>query len=118
MTATRSRNVLVACIGLLAFLGLLFPLSTLLSMVSTGEVSLLRVVPTVLGALLLLIASLVLLFRKPEHGWTFAVATIALLLGMSWLHATSSPWHWLAIAAAAAGAIIGFRKERGDEAVD
>ncbi|PXV52887.1 hypothetical protein SAMN04487785_106211 [Dyella jiangningensis] len=118
MSGTRTRNVLVAVIGLLAVVGMLFPLSTLLAMVPTGEVAVLRVVPTVLGTLLLLIASLVLLFRKPEHGWTFAVATIALLVGMAWLHATLSPWHGFAVVAAAAGAVIGFRKERGDEAAE
>ncbi|ULU25999.1 hypothetical protein [Dyella terrae] len=108
----------MACIGLLAFLGMLFPLSVLLPMVSSGELSWLRLVPTLAGVLLLLVASTLLLFRRPEHGWTFAITAIALLLGMSWLHAALSFWHWLAIAAAAAGAIIGFRKERGDEAAD
>jgi hypothetical protein len=114
----RSRNLLVACVGLLACVGMLISLSTLWSMVSMGELALLRIVPTALGALLLLIASIVLLFRKPEHGWMFAIATIALLLGMSWLHEGLSVWHWFAVVAAAAGAVIGFRKERGDEAAD
>nr|WP_199043244.1 hypothetical protein [Dyella sp. ASV24] len=118
MTRARTRNVFVACVGLLAFLGMLARLWTLGSMVSLGELSWLQMVPTGIGAVLLLIASTMLLFRKPEHGWTFAVAGIALLLGMSWLHETLSPWHWFAVVAAAVGAVMGFRKERGDEAAD
>jgi hypothetical protein len=114
----RSRNVLVACVGVLAFLGMLMSLAGLWSMVSLGELAFLRVLPTALGTLLLLIASILLWLRRPEHGWIFAVAAIALLLGMSWLHEAWSLWHWFAVLAAAAGAFIGFRKERGDEAAD
>lgn len=119
MTATRSRNVLIACVGLLAFLGLLFRFPGLLELVRNGELAWPRAVATVLGALLLLAACIGLLLRVPERGWTFAVAAIALLLGVFWLPTLmSSVWQWAAIAVACVGAIIGFRQGRGDSATD
>ncbi len=118
MTGARSRNVLVACAGTLAFLGMLVPLATLLPMVQHGELPWLRLMPTLAGMLMLGLDSVALLFRRPEHGWVFAVAAIVLLLGMWWLHETSSPWQWFAVIAAAVGAGHGFRKERGGEAAE
>lgn len=109
----------MACIGLLAFVGMLFLFPGLLQAVRSGVVAWPKVTPTVLGTLLMLIGSIGLLLRRPEGGWTYAVATIALLLGLFWLPSLRlSPWPWLAVLAASAGAIIGFRKGRGDEAAD
>lgn len=78
-----------------------------------------KAVPTALGALLLLIASVSLLLRRPEHGWVYAVAAISLLLGLFWLPSLRQfLWPWLAVLAACAGAIIGFRTGRGGQAAD
>jgi hypothetical protein len=119
MTGTRSRNVFVACIGLLAVVGMFFLFPGLLQMVQAGDIAWHKALPTVLGVLLLLIGSVGLLLRHPERGWTYAVAAIALLLGLFWLPwLRQSLWPWLAVLAACAGAIIGFRMGRGDEAVD
>lgn len=118
VTGTRARNVLVACIGLLAFAGMLFEFSDVLQAVRAG-VAWPKAAPTALGALLLLIGSVGLLLRRPEHGWIYAVAAITLLLGLFWLPSLrQSLWPWLAVVAACAGAIIGFRTGRGDEAAD
>lgn len=119
MSATQSRDVFVACMGLVALVGMLFGAPVLLHMVQVGEVALLKAVPTVLGALLLLIGSLGLLMRRRVRGWCYAVAAIALLLGLFWLPPLLlSFWPWLAVLVACAGAIIGFRKGRGDEAAN
>ncbi|WP_157956548.1 hypothetical protein [Dyella sp. C11] len=118
MTAARTRNVFVACLGLLAVLAMVVPLSTLLPMVKNGELPWLRLFPLLIGMLLLFLDSVALLFRRPEHGWVFALAAIFLLLGMWWLRESSSVWPWFAVIASATGAVYGFRKERGDEAVD
>lgn len=118
MTAARTRNLFVACLGLLAVLGMLVPLSTLLPMVQHGELPWLRLFPTLIGMLLLLLDSVALLIRRPEHGWVFAVAAISLLLGMWWLRESASAWQWFAVIACAIGAGHGFRKERGGEAAD
>jgi hypothetical protein len=118
VTGTRARNVLVACIGLLAFVGMLFEFPDVLQGVRAG-IAWPKAAPTALGALLLLIASVGLLLRRPEHGWIYAVAAITLLLGLFWLPSLrQSLWPWLAVLAASAGAIIGFRTGRGDQAAD
>lgn len=118
VTGTRARNVLVACIGLLAFIGMLFAFPDVLQGWRSG-VAWPKAAPIALGALLLLIASVSLLLRRPEHGWIYAVAAISLLLGLFWLPSLrQSPWPWLAVLAACAGAIIGFRTGRGDQAAD
>ena len=119
MTGTRARNILVAGIGLLALVGMLPEFSGVLQRVQSGLVALYQAVPVALGAVLLLIASVGLLFRRPEQGWSHAVAAIALLLSLFWLPSLRlSLWPWLAVVAASAGAIIGFRKGRGDQAAD
>jgi hypothetical protein len=110
--------VFVACLGLLAVLGMVIPLSTLLPMVKDGELPWLRLFPLLIGMLLLFLDSVALLFRRPEHGWVFAVAAIFLMLGMWWLRESASPWAWLAVLASATGAGHGFRKERGDQAAE
>lgn len=118
VTGTRARNVLVACIGLVAFVGMLSAFPDVLQGVRAG-VAWPKAVPLALGALLLSIGSVGLLLRRPEHGWIHAIAAIALLLGLFWLPSLrQSLWPWLAVVAASAGAIIGFRTGRGDEAAD
>jgi hypothetical protein len=118
VTGTRGRNVLVACVGLVGFAGMLFEFSDVLQAVHAG-VAWPKAVPTALGALLLLIGSAGLLLRRPEHGWIYAIAAITLLLGLFWLPSLrQSLWPWLAVVAACAGAIIGFRTGRGDVAAD
>lgn len=116
---TRARNVLVACLGLLAFAGMSIEFPALMHAMQSGGVAGAKAVPIMLGALLLLIDSASLLLRRPEHGWLFAIAAIALLLGLFWLPSLRlSPWPWFTVAVASAGAVIGFRKGRGDEAAD
>ncbi|KLD65062.1 hypothetical protein Y882_04845 [Dyella japonica DSM 16301] len=108
----------MACIGLLAFAGMLLVFPDVLQGVRAG-IAWPKAAPMVLGALLLLIASVGLLLRRPEHGWIYAVAAITLLLGLFWLPSLrQSLWPWLAVLAACAGAIIGFRTGRGDRAAD
>jgi len=119
MKALRTRNLVVACFGIVAFLGLMLCFPVLLQRVQIGEASVLHAAPVVVGALLLLTASICLLMRWAAYGWLFAIAAIELLLGLFWLPwLRLSPWPWLAVLAASAGAIIGFRKGRGDEAAD
>jgi hypothetical protein len=118
MAGSSSWNAPVACVGLAAFVGMLFRFPVLLQMLENGEVALVKALPTVIGALLLLVASLGLLMRRPARGRIFAIATATLLIGLWWLPTlVFSVWLWLAVLAALAGAAIGFRGGRGTSAV-
>ncbi|HET6553771.1 MAG TPA: hypothetical protein VFG49_09560 [Dyella sp.] len=114
MAGTSSWNAPVACLGLAAFVGMLFRFPVLLRLMEEGAVSLLRAAPTVIGALLLLVASLGLLLRRPARGRLFAVSAAALLLGLWWLPTlVFSFWLWMAVLAALIGAVMGFGTARG-----
>lgn len=115
MAGTSSWNAPVACLGLAAYVGMLLRFPVLVQMVQNGELALLKAVPTVIGALLLLVACLRLLLRRPARGWMFAVAAVALLAGLFWLPAlVFSFWLWLAVAAALVGAVTGYRAGRAE----
>lgn len=117
MAGSSSWNAPVACVGLAAFVGMLFRFPVLLHMLEDGEIAVVKALPTVIGALLLLVASLGLLMRRPARGWIFAIATAMLLIGLLWLPTlVFSVWLWLAVLAAFAGAVIGFRGRRGTPA--
>ncbi|MFC4525743.1 hypothetical protein ISN76_00685 [Dyella halodurans] len=119
MAATSSWNAPVACAGLAAYVGMLFRFPLLVQMVQAGEIALLSAVPTVLGALLLLVACFGLLLRRPIRGWLFAIAAVALLVGLIWLPSlVFSFWLWLAVVVAVAGTVIGFRSRRRAGAED
>lgn len=117
MAGTRSWNAPVACVGLVAFVGMLFRFPVLLHMLENGEIAVLKALPTIMGALLLLVASLGLLLRRPARGAIFAIAAVALVVGLWWLPTlVFSVWLWLAVVAALAGAFIGFHGRRGTPA--
>ena len=108
-----SWNAPVACAGLAAYVGMLFRFPLLVQMVQAGEIAMLGAVPTVLGALLLLVACFGMLLKRPARGWLFALAAIALLIGLIWLPTlVFSFWLWLAVVVAVTGAAIGFRSRR------
>ncbi|WP_430392152.1 hypothetical protein [Dyella sp. 20L07] len=114
MAGTHLWNTPIACVGLAAYVGMLFRFPLLVHMVQNGELSLLQAAPTVIGALLLLVGCLGLLLRRPPRGWLFAIATVALLIGLLWLpNLVFSFWLWMAVLAALAGALVGFRATRG-----
>ena len=114
MAGIRSLNAPVACAGLAAYVGMLFRFPVLAHMVQNGEISLLQAAPTVIGALLLLVACLGLLLRRPARGWLFAIAAVALLIGPLWLpNMVFTFWLWIAVAMALVGALIRFRAGRG-----
>ena len=113
MAGTSSWNAPVACAGLAAYVGMLFRFPLLVQMVQAGEIALVSALPTVLGALLLLVACFGLLLRRPARGWLFAIAAATLLVGLIWLPSlVFSFWLWLAVAVALAGTVIGFRTRR------
>jgi hypothetical protein len=92
---------------------MLFRFPLLVQMVQAGQIPLISALPTVFGAVLLLIACFGLLLRRPVRGWLFAVAAAALLVGLIWLPTlVFSFWLWLAVVVALAGALIGFRTRR------
>ena len=114
MAMSKPWSTPVACIGLAAYVGMLFRFPVLVRLVQAGEVSVAQSAPTVIGALCLLVASLGLLLRRPARGWLFAVAAVLLLLGLAWLPTlVFSFWLWLGVLAAVAGAAIGFLGGRG-----
>ena len=109
MAGTSRWNAPVACAGLAAFVGMLFRFPVLVHMLENGEIALVKAVPIVVGALLLLMGCLGLLLRRPSRGALFAVAAIALLVALWWLPGMMfSVWLWLGVAAAVGGAAIGF----------
>ncbi|WP_147281777.1 hypothetical protein [Dyella solisilvae] len=112
MAGTSSWNAPVACAGLAAVIGLLIRFPLLWRMTETGEVSLLKALPVVVGALSLLIGSLALLWRRQGWGRLFMVAAIALLAAMFGLTGVLfSVWLWLGMLAALGGAAIGLRSK-------
>jgi len=117
MARPSSWNTSVVCVGLIAFVGMLFRFPVLVHMLENGEIAVLKALPTVIGALLLLVASLGLLLRRPARGAIFAVAAVALLAGLWGLPTlVFSVWLWLAVAVALAGTLLGFHGHRGKPA--
>lgn len=108
MAGISRWNAPVACVGLAAFVGMLFRFPVLLHMLERGEIALLKAVPIVVGALLLLIGCLGLLLRRPSRGVLFIVAAVALLVALWWLpDMMFSVWLWLGVLAVIGGAAIG-----------
>lgn len=119
MAGASSWNAPVACAGLAAYVGMLFRFPLLVQMVQAGEIAILSAVPSVLGALLLLVACFGLLLRRPVRAWLFAITAVALLVGLIWLPTlVFSFWLWLAVTVALAGTVIGFRAKRRAGAPD
>lgn len=117
MIRTSPWNAWVACVGLAAYVGMLFRFPVLVQMVQQGEVSLVKAAPTVLGALMLLVASLGLLLRRPAREVLFAASAVLLLIGLWGLPTlVFSFWLWLAVLAAIVGAVLGFIRRRGTPA--
>jgi hypothetical protein len=108
----------VACVGLAAYVGMLFRFPLLVGMVQAGEISVVQAAPTVLGAVMLLVASLGLLLRRPARGWMFAFAALGLLLGLIWLPTlVFSFWLWVAVLASIAGALVAWLGSRAQPPV-
>jgi hypothetical protein len=117
MARSRSWNALVACVGLAAYVGMLLRVPVLVQWVQSGMLSLTQAAPTVIGALLLLVASFGLLLRRPARGGLLALSMLLLLAGRIGLPAqVFSFWPWLAVAAALAGALLAFLPHRGTPA--
>ncbi|WP_157971372.1 hypothetical protein [Dyella sp. C9] len=108
---------MIACVGLAGYVGMLFRFPVLVQMVQAGEIAVVKAVPTVIGALCLLVACLGLLLRRPARRWLFVVAAVLLLAGLLWLPTlVFSFWLWIAVVAALAGALLGFVGGRGTAA--
>lgn len=82
MTALSSWRVLVGCAGIVVLLAIATAVRTAWAMVNDGEVSVLRVLPLVVGGLLLLIASVRLLLKRPMRGKTYIAAALAMMMGV------------------------------------
>lgn len=117
MPLARKWSGWLAVLGLAGGLGMASRFPALLQAVELGEVAFLKPVPVVLGVALLLIASLMLLVRGMTRGKLFAAAAALLLISRFRMATIDfSPWLWLALLVALAGAIIGFRRQGAPKA--